>query len=109
MMSHGLAEVSVLKEAIKHRAQRFPIQTALQFRESGDQAWSSGTTVNISRTGVLFRCEKELEPKALLEMLIEFPEEGEPANLLCWGPVVRKDEPRNAFAAQILNYRFVQK
>ena len=97
------------KKEWKQRAQRFCIQTPIQYREGGEEAWSSGMTLNISCSGVLFSAPRELSPNTMLEMLITFPEEAEPANLLCWGPVHRKDEPREAFAAQILNYRFVQK
>ena len=94
---------------MKQRAQRFPIQTPIQFREGGEEEWSSGATLNISRSGVLFSSARELSPSAMLEMLITFPEEFEPVDLLCWGPVVRKDELRSAFAAQIVRHRLVRK
>jgi len=97
------------------RATRYPIQTLLRFRERGKAEWQEGTTLNISRTGVLFQSEINLPPKTLIEMQITLPHEmlGEPkANVLCWGPVVRTDMTftekagQPALAAAILRYRF---
>jgi len=98
------------------RAERFPIRTSLRYRASGQPAWSEGTTLNISRSGVFFRAEKEVEPKTVLELRILFPAEviGEaPANVLCWGPVVRTVPPESpqglpAVAVAILRYRFAR-
>lgn len=98
------------------RAERFPIRTSLRYRESGESAWSEGTTLNISRSGVFFRAEREVDPKTVLEMRIQFPAEvvGEaPANVLCWGPVVRTVPPESphglpAVAVEILRYRFAR-
>ena len=96
------------------RPGRFPIQTPLHYRKSGELEWHRGTTINISRSGVLFRADHDLEPETVLEMRIVFPAEvtGEaPARVLCWGPVVRKEPPadagsRPALAAAIVRYRF---
>lgn len=98
------------------RAERFPIRTSLRYRASGESAWSEGTTLNISRSGVFFRAEKEVDLKTVLEMRILFPAEiiGEnPANVLCWGPVVRMVPPESphglpAVAVAILRYRFAR-
>lgn len=73
-----------------------------------------GTTINISRSGVLFRADQELTPSTMLEMQIVFPTEvtGEvPTKVVCWGPVVRTVPPepadgRPALAAAISRYRF---
>lgn len=99
----------------KPRAQRFPIQAPLRYRASGEIAWSEGATVNLSRSGVLFRAEQEIEPKTMLEMRIVFPREitGDgPANILCWGPVIRKESVNSSdscpiLAAAIIKYRFI--
>jgi len=91
------------------RAQRFPIQTPVRYRSSGEPDWSQGDTINISRSGVLFHFEKELEPGTMLEMRIVFPSEltgGAPASVVCWGPVVRKEGP--ALAAAIRKYHFTR-
>jgi hypothetical protein len=96
------------------RAQRFPIETPMRYRQGGQMAWSEGATVNISRSGVLFRAEQEIEPKTMLEMRITFPSEitgSVPANIGCWGPVIRKasinpPETQPVLAAAIVKYRF---
>jgi len=92
------------------RPERFPIQTPLHYRKSGELEWHSGTTINISSAGALFRAE----PETVLEMRVLFPAEvtGEaPAKVVCWGPVVRKvvsdpAESQPALAAAIFSYRF---
>ena len=79
---------AIQQDKYKTRAQRFPIEAPVRYRAGGDVAWGEGATVNISRSGVLFRAEKEIEPKTMLEMRIVFPSEitgNGPANILCWG------------------------
>jgi hypothetical protein len=96
------------------RAFRYPIHMLIRFRKSGTADWHEGTTVNISRTGILFQSDMNIPPRTLLEMQIILPYEvsGEPQpNVLCWGPVVRLDsklteEGRTALAAVISRYRF---
>ena len=98
------------------RAERFPIRTPMRYRESGQVAWSEGTTVNISRSGVLFSAEKEIGAKTLLELRILFPADvvGEnPANVICWGPVIRTEPTKfhnrqPELAVSILRYRFTR-
>ncbi len=104
------------QEGLRPRAERFPIRTPLRYRGSGQTAWSRGTTVNISRTGVLFSAEKELPPKTMLELRILFPADiaaGTPANVICWGPVVRTErssspDQQPALAVAIRSYRFTR-
>jgi hypothetical protein len=96
------------------RAFRYPIRMPILFRKSGTADWHEGTTVNFSRTGILFQSNMDFPPRTLLEMQIALPQEvaGEAqANVLCWGPVVRSDEKvaepgRIALAAVIARYRF---
>jgi hypothetical protein len=96
------------------RAPRFAIRTPVQFRESGQGTWSEGTTVNISRSGVLFNADNLLERETMLEMRIIFPAEvtgAVPMSVVCWGPVVRKEfalagQGSSAVAAAIFHYRF---
>ena len=98
----------------KPRAERFPIRTPLRYRESGRTTWSEGTTVNMSRSGVLFSAEEEILPETMLELRILFPPEivaGPPANVICWGPVVRTEPPGSpgqqpALAVAIRRFRF---
>lgn len=97
------------------RAPRFSIMAPLLYRASGGRAWSEGTTINISRSGVLFWAEQDIDTNTEIEMRIEFPGKitgGTPANVVCHGPVVRKEstqppESRAALAASIVKYRFV--
>jgi hypothetical protein len=96
------------------RAHRFPISAPILYRERGESQWSEGTTVNISRSGILFRSSRELQPKSMLEMMILFPPEitgGAAADVVCWGPVVRSQTPtppdtQPCFAASIVHYQF---
>jgi len=96
------------------RAPRFPIQAPLTFRAGGEKSWHEGTTINISRSGVLFKTDHALEPKTVLEMRIAFPPEmtGDVGtNVVCWGPIVRRqvlgsDEESHDLAATIFRYRF---
>ena len=100
--------------ALARRAERFPIQASLRYRMSADATWSEGTSVNISRSGILFRAAEKLQPKTMIEMQILFADstKGEaPANIACWGPIVRTEpashaDSRPALAAAILRYRF---
>lgn len=98
------------------RAQRFPIQTPLRYRPRGGTGWIESRTINISRSGLLFHAPDALDPKTVLEMQILFPTEitgGNPANVVCWGPVVRTEPPmppetHPAVAAAIVQYRFTR-
>lgn len=98
------------------RAQRFPIQTTLRYRESGETAWREGETVNISRTGVLFRTQRMVAEQTPVEMSFELPVEiahDSAAVIFCQGQIVRtimppaSDQP-SAVAARIFEYRFTR-
>ena len=99
------------------RAQRFRIQTLVYYRESGKTAWEEGTTLNISRTGILFQTKTDLPLQTTIQIRITLPHEitGEaPAEIVCWGPVVRKEllaSPvgQHALAATISRYAFSYK
>ncbi len=96
------------------RAPRFPIEAKMQYREGGEASWHEGTTINISRSGVLFKADRALEPRKVLEMRISFPPEftgDSDTGVLCWGPIVRQQliSPSDeipAMAASIFHYRF---
>jgi hypothetical protein len=60
------------QEEHKSRAQRFPIEAPLRYRAEEESAWTEGATVNISRSGILFRAEKEIPPRTILQMEISF-------------------------------------
>ena len=95
----------MVKLTLRPRAQRFPIETFVRFRASGDTHWSEGTTVNISRSGLLFYSPKALKPKTKIEMRIVFPT----VLIVCWGSVSRSEpatsgNARSALAAVIIDY-----
>jgi hypothetical protein len=104
------------RDKYKPRAQRFPIEAPLRYRIGGDSSWTKSATVNISRSGILFRAEKEIPAKTMLQMRIVFPSELTgygPASILCWGPVVRSgcltaSETGPTLAAAIVKYRFIK-
>jgi two-component system, cell cycle sensor histidine kinase and response regulator CckA len=96
------------------RAQRFNLHLPLRYRQLGEPDWRKGTTENISRSGLLFRAEEQLQPNAQLEINLVLPVEiaGLAATeVVCRGEVVRSVEGRGmtvspALAAKIIQYRF---
>ena len=96
------------------RAQRFNLQLPLKYRLAGAGDWRKGTTENISRSGLLFRAEEVIPPKARLEINLVLPPQiaGLSATeVFCRGEVVRALEPERpamspALAAKILEYKF---
>jgi hypothetical protein len=94
------------------RATRFPLHLPVRYR--ADQGrWCRGTTVNISRTGLLLRAEEAVELSAELEMIVDLPpiRRGElPPQIVCRGRAVRLVEPLHPasppeFAATITHHR----
>ena len=90
------------------RASRFVVRLQVRYRTAGDLDWGVGVTVNISRSGVLFRPERVVEPKMPIDMILALPGgvAGEPpSRLRCQGEVVRTtpaaeaDVPPNVAAA----------
>jgi hypothetical protein len=55
------------------RAERFAIPIAILYRSAGESDWRPGLTENISRSGVLFRADRHLEPNTPLEMMLDIP------------------------------------
>ena len=76
----------------RRKARRFPITAQLLFREHGESAWRTGATINVSRSGVLFRTDgaapRTTQP---LDFLLALPlNGGSPApHVRCTGQVVR--------------------
>ena len=80
------------KRKILQRAERIPVATKIDFRRLGSAEWRSGTTVNISRTGVLFQAEELLPVYTPLEMKLEIPPQvmdEESGRVLTKGYIVR--------------------
>jgi hypothetical protein len=74
------------------RARRFPIAAELLFREHGKSAWRTGTTINVSRSGVLFRAEGTPPGSTRpLDFILTLPLNGEAPlpHVRCQGHVVR--------------------
>jgi hypothetical protein len=96
------------------RAKRFALQLPLKYRPLGEQDWHSGTTENISRSGMLFRAEELISPNVQLEINLVLPREIaglSAAEVVCRGEIVRAVEsPESsmspAIAAKILQYHF---
>lgn len=59
--------------AFPDRAQRFTMTVPLHFRKRGMSHWLEAETVNISRTGILFRTDETVAANTLLEVQVNFP------------------------------------
>jgi PAS domain S-box-containing protein len=96
------------------RAQRFNLHLPLKYRPLGEPEWIAGTTVNISRSGMLFRGLEAIPPSVQVEINLVLPPEIAglaPAEVVCRGEVVRSvagESPSMspALAAKILQYHF---
>jgi hypothetical protein len=94
------------------RAPRFSIPIAILYRTAADPAWLEGWTENISRSGVLFRAFRDIDPDTPVEMLMKIPiwiATPVAGSTICRGRVVRAERPspledRPAVAARILDY-----
>lgn len=94
------------------RAPRFAIPIAVLYRTPADATWLEGWTENISRSGVLFRAQRGIDPDTPVELMMEIPiwiatPVAGPA--ICRGRIVRAERPspledRPAIAARILEY-----
>jgi CheY-like chemotaxis protein len=107
-----LAPPSRAEQAI--RAQRFNVRVPLKYRLLGEGDWRAGTTVNISRSGMLFRAEELFPVHSELEIDLVIPWQIaglSPTEVICRGQVVRVLEGDQfraapALAAKILRYQF---
>jgi hypothetical protein len=99
------------------RAPRLPVRLPVRYRLPGEVRWRQGTTENVSRSGVLFEAEQELQPRSELEINLVLPIEIEGiggAEVLCRGEVVRSVPPSTsqiapALAARFLEYRLLSR
>ena len=72
------------------RATRFPLTLPIRCRRAGDEGWIEGVTINISRSGVLFRTSEPLDVNTQIEMRIALGEtRARRGELKCDGHVVR--------------------
>jgi hypothetical protein len=99
-----------------NRAERFQIHIPVRYREPHGRAWFGGKTVNISRSGVLFRTDNVLSPNTPVEMRLALPvviNNEAPGEVLCKGVVVRAEQSDidggpPALAVAIQNYRLAR-
>jgi hypothetical protein len=87
-------------QAPKHRAQRFRLQFPVRYRMMGMSDWKSGTTINISRTGILFKADERIPEESVLDIRICMPLK---ATLACQASIVRAEDP--LFAVHIDHIR----
>ncbi|MGH9450653.1 MAG: PilZ domain-containing protein [Terriglobia bacterium] len=107
--------ISRANRAAAQRAPRFPVEFPIRFRSVHESAWRDGWTENVSRSGVLFRCDQALKTGTWVQMCFELPAEvlgRRGAEVECSGHIVRAEPPYGAqaevlLAATISNYRLV--
>jgi len=100
----------------RDRPQRFELQIPLRYRANGDGDWRTGTTRNISRSGVLFQAEDWAEPRTHLELALVLPRETgahRAAEVVCRGTVMRAERRPSGvggalIAMRISHYRLVR-
>jgi PAS domain S-box-containing protein len=104
------AHVKGREAASRPRAKRFALHLPMKYRFIGENGWHTGTTENISRSGMLFRAEESVSPSAQLEIHLVLPAEIaglSTAEVICRGEVVRSLESEApTLAAKILQYHF---
>jgi two-component system, cell cycle sensor histidine kinase and response regulator CckA len=114
LSTHSQREQPAREALQSSRAQRFQLHLPLRYRRLGEKSWHDGHTENISRSGMLFQAEEQLQPAVQLEINLVLPAEIaglSPTEVVCRGEVVRAIEPFGgalspALAARILQYHF---
>jgi PilZ domain len=97
------------------RSQRFPINTPLRYRVFGEGEWRRGRTVNISSSGVFFRCPHSADRGARVELnfvLLSSRAKEPGLEVECKGEIVRLENLANgdsqaALAVRISDYRLL--
>jgi PilZ domain-containing protein len=92
------------------RAHRYPLELPLRYRSIGDPQWRTGTTANISRSGVLFKGETALGINTEIEVGLLLSKISSAADIIFRARVVRMEVANgNAtpmLAAVFSNYRY---
>jgi hypothetical protein len=73
----------------KPRAQRFPLRVPIHYRKAEDSSWQECTTMNISRTGILFKTSDKLPLHSALDIEVRLPLQ---KYLYCQGTIVRSQK-----------------
>jgi hypothetical protein len=55
------------------RATRFVMNLPVRYRVRGEQGWFYGMSVNISVSGVLFRADRDVDPRAQMQIEVILP------------------------------------
>ena len=96
------------------RAQRYAIALPMRYRLVGEETWAAGTTVDSSRSGVLFEGERSVDREAAIDLVLTMPVEvADGARVVARGVVVRATAPgvadaQRTLAATIADYTFVR-
>jgi hypothetical protein len=91
------------EQALVPRATRYPLCIPLSYRDGGRSGWHACETVNISRTGILFRTDKTLAIDSTVDIRVDFPNK---RTLSCQGLVVRSQD--SAYAVRIKLPRMIR-
>lgn len=89
------------------RSMRFDLRLPMAFRLKGEHAWNSGTTLNISDSGVLFQAARLLEPGCQVYIDLALPvnaDERAMPRIACNGIVIRSTSD-NAMAVSMCGGR----
>lgn len=112
MSAHAVvaAQIKGREKLARLRAKRFDLHLPMKYRFVGENGWHTGTTENISRSGMLFHAEQTASPSMQLEIHLVLPAEIaglSTAEVICRGEVVRTlDSGAPTLAAKILQYHF---
>lgn len=55
---------------------RYAVRAPLRYRNTGHLGWQNGTTINLSKTGVLFKADAVLPLGTRLEISVLLPQKG---------------------------------
>jgi hypothetical protein len=100
--------------ADRPRATRYNLEAEVVYRRIGEGSWCEGRTLNVSRSGVLFRSSAPVLPEATrVEFILLLPSLGLPgrSRVQCQGKIVRhcirQEDGGCAMAATIDAYDFL--
>jgi hypothetical protein len=97
-----MAEVSIRAGA---SSPRVPFHAALKFRCAGENDWSYGQAIDVSDTGLLFFCEREVTPHVRIEITL-LDQIGGVNSVMMRGEVVRVDFLEIAGVSSAVAVRF---
>jgi hypothetical protein len=91
---------------------RYDLHLPVWYRAQGERRWHAGTTLSVSRSGVMIRTHERNEPDGLVRVVIELPYEEESDATGCLtgiGHVVRAPNAETSdapsFAIAVKRYR----